>query len=175
VRTIAEEGTPEGATWNDLPYEARFGASAWNIGSYDPELDLVYWSVGQPYPWIAEMSGLYPLNEGANNDALYTDATLAMRPATGEIVWYHQWLPNDTWDLDYAYEQVLVDLDIDGATVPALVVVGKLGIVEAIDRRNGEWLWAVETVYQNVVSSIDPVTGAKTINPDSFRASVRPP
>jgi alcohol dehydrogenase (cytochrome c) len=168
VRTIAEEGTPEGATWNDLPDEARFGASAWNIGSYDPELDLVYWSVGQPYPWIAEMSGLSPLNEGANNDALYTDSTLAMRPATGEIVWYHQWLPNDTWDLDYAYEQVLVDIDVNGVTVPALVVVGKLGIVEAIDRRNGEWLWAVETVYQNVVASIDPVTGAKTINMDSY-------
>jgi alcohol dehydrogenase (cytochrome c) len=168
VRTIAEEGTPEGATWNDLPYEARFGASAWNIGSYDPELDLVYWSVGQPYPWIAEMSGLSPLNDGANNDALYTDSTLAMNPATGEIVWYHQWLPNDTWDLDYAYEQVLVDIDVNGEIVPALVVVGKLGIVEAVDRRTGEWLWAVETVYQNVVASIDPVTGVKTINPDSF-------
>jgi len=168
VRTIAEEGTPEGATWNDLPYEARFGNSAWNIGSYDPELDLVYWSVGQPYPWIAEMSGLSPLAEGGNNDALYSDSTLAMRPSTGEIVWYHQWLPNDTWDLDYAYEQVLVDVDVNGEVVPALVVVGKLGIVEAVDRRTGAWLWAVETVYQNVVSSIDPVTGAKTINMESF-------
>jgi len=168
VNTIAEEGTPEGDTWNALPYESRFGSSAWNIGSYDPELDLVYWSTGQPYPWIAEMSGLSPLQEGENNDALYTDTTLAMRPDTGEIVWYHQWLPNDTWDLDYAYEQVLVDLEIDGETVPAIVAVGKLGIVEAIDRRNGDWLWAVETVYQNVVESIDPVTGEKTINMDSF-------
>ncbi len=168
VRTIAEPGTAEGDTWNGLPDEARFGASAWNIGSYDPELDLVYWSVGQPYPWIAEMSGLSPLGEGMNNDALYSDSTLAMNPATGEIVWYHQWLKNDTWDLDYAYEQTLVDLEIDGETVPALVAVGKLGIVEAIDRRDGTWLWAVETVYQNVVASIDPVTGAKTINPDSF-------
>jgi alcohol dehydrogenase (cytochrome c) len=168
VRTIAEEGTPEGDSWNGLPYESRFGGSAWNIGSYDPELDLVYWSIGQPYPWIAEMSGLAPLGDGNSNDALYTDSTLAMRPSTGEIVWYHQWLPNDTWDLDYAYEQVLVDLEVDGETVPALVAVGKLGIVEAIDRRDGDWLWAVETVYQNVVASIDPETGIKTINPDSF-------
>jgi alcohol dehydrogenase (cytochrome c) len=168
VQTIAEEGTPEGDTWNDLPYESRFGASAWNIGSYDPELDLVYWSVGQPYPWIAEMSGLLPLQEGNQNDALFSDSTLAMRPDTGELVWYHQWLPMDTWDLDYAYEQVLVDLEIDGETVPALVAVGKLGIVEAIDRRTGEWLWAVETVYQNVVENIDPVTGVKTINSDSI-------
>src|SRR5690606_27219178 len=136
----------------------------WNPGSYDPELDLFYIGTGQPYPWIAEMSGLWPLQEGANNDALYTDTTLAIRPSTGEIVWYHQWLPNDTWDLDYAYEQILVDLEHNGETVPALIASGKLGIVEAIDRRDGTWLWAQETVYQNVVESIDPETGVKTIN-----------
>lgn len=167
--TIAEDGDA-GDTWNNIPFESRFGSSAWNIGSYDPELDLVYWSTGQPYPWIAEMSGLLPLEEGANNDALYTDSTLALRPETGELVWYHQWLPNDTWDLDYAYEQVLVDLEVDGETVPALVAVGKLGIVEAIDRRTGDWLWAVETVYQNVVQDIDAETGSKTINPASVPA-----
>lgn len=167
--TIAEDGDA-GDTWNNIPFESRFGSSAWNIGSYDPELDLVYWSTGQPYPWIAEMSGLLPLEEGANNNALYTDSTLALRPETGELVWYHQWLPNDTWDLDYAYEQVLVDLEVDGETVPALVAVGKLGIVEAIDRRTGDWLWAVETVYQNVVQDIDAETGIKTINPASIPA-----
>lgn len=167
--TIAEDGDA-GDTWNNIPFESRFGSSAWNIGSYDPELDLVYWSTGQPYPWIAEMSGLLPLEEGANNNALYTDSTLALRPETGELVWYHQWLPNDTWDLDYAYEQVLVDLEVDGETVPALVAVGKLGIVEAIDRRTGDWLWAVETVYQNVVQDIDAETGSKTINPASVPA-----
>lgn len=167
--TIAAAGT-EHDSWNGVPQESRFGGSAWNIGSYDSELDLVYWSVGQPYPWIAEMSGLLPANPGTSNDALYTDTTLALRPTTGELVWFHQWLPNDTWDLDYAYEQVLVDLEIDGETVPALVAVGKLGIVEAIDRRTGEWLWATETVYQNVVQSIDPETGEKSINPDSVPA-----
>ncbi|MFO7544107.1 MAG: PQQ-binding-like beta-propeller repeat protein [Trueperaceae bacterium] len=167
--TIAAEGT-EHDSWNGVPQESRFGGSAWNIGSYDPELDLVYWGTGQPYPWIAEMNGLLPANPAASNDALYTDTTLALRPATGELVWFHQWLPTDTWDLDYAYEQVLVDLEIDGETVPALVAVGKLGIVEAIDRRTGEWLWATETVYQNVVQSIDPDTGVKTINPDAVPA-----
>lgn len=166
--TIARPGTPEGDTWNDLPLESRFGGSAWNTGSYDPELNLVYWSTGQPYPWIAEMSGLSPLREGADNSALYTDSTLALDPQTGEIVWYHQFLPNDTWDLDYAYEQMLIDLEVDGETRKALVTVGKLGIVEAIDRETGEFLWAVETVYQNVVESIDPETGEKTINEESI-------
>lgn len=168
VNSIPEPGTPEGDTWNNLPVESRFGGSVWNPGSYDPETDLYYIGTGQPYPWIAEMSGLWPLQEGANNDALYTNTTLAIRPTTGEIVWYHQWLRNDTWDLDYAYEQILVDLEHDGEMVPAIVAVGKLGIIEAIDRRDGTWLWAVETVFQNVVESWDPVTGEKTINMDTW-------
>lgn len=168
LNSIAEPGTPEGDTWNNLPMESRFGSSVWNPGSYDAETGLFYIGTGQPYPWIAEMSGLWPLQEGANNDALYTDSTLAINPQTGELVWYHQWLPNDTWDLDYAYEQILIDLEHNGETVPALVAVGKLGIIEAIDRRDGTFLWAVETVYQNVVESWDPVTGEKTINMDTW-------
>jgi alcohol dehydrogenase (cytochrome c) len=170
VNTIGEPGTPEGDTWNDLPWESRFGSSVWNPGSYDPELDLYYIGTGQPYPWIAEMSGLWPVNPGSNADALYTDTTLAIRPSTGEIVWYYQWLPNDTWDLDYAYEQILVDLEHDGETVPALVTVGKLGIIEAVDRRDGSYLWGVETLFQNVIEAIDPVTGEKTINMDTWPA-----
>lgn len=169
VNTIARPGTPEGDTWNGIPLESRFGGSAWNTGSYDPELNLVYWGTGQPYPWIAEMSGLSPKSSDPNvsNEALYTDTTLAINPDTGELVWYHQWLPNDTWDLDYAYEQMLIDQEVDGKMRKLLVTVGKLGIIEAIDRTNGEWLWAKETVYQNVVSSIDPKTGKKTINQNS--------
>lgn len=166
--TIAEPGTPEGDSWNGVPMDSRFGASAWNTGSYDPDTDTVFWNVGQPYPWIAEMNGLLPLNEGADNRALYTDSTMALDPRSGEIKWYYQWLPTDTWDIDYAYEPILVDLEIDGETVPALVTAGKLGIVEAIDRTNGDFLFAHETVYQNVVASIDPETGEKTINAESI-------
>ena len=97
-----------------------------------------------------------------------TDTTLAIDVDSGELVWYHQWLPTDTWDLDYSYEQVLVDQEIDGEMRHLLVAVGKLGIVEAIDRVTGEWLWAKETVFQNVVESIDPDTGIKTINQDAI-------
>jgi alcohol dehydrogenase (cytochrome c) len=127
--------------------------------------------VGQPYPWIAEMSGLLPASdqEGVTNSALYSDSTLAIDPDTGEMKWYHQHLPNDTWDLDYVYERILVDLPAeDGSTKQALVTTGKLGIIEATDRTNGDWLWGHETVPQNVVASIDPQTGAKTINEEAI-------
>jgi alcohol dehydrogenase (cytochrome c) len=101
---------------------------------------------------------------GISNTALYSDSTLAIDPATGKVKWYHQYLQNDTWDLDYVYERMLMDLPFNGKTRKMVITTGKLGIIEALDRTTGEWLWAKETVPQNVVSHIDPKTGEKTIN-----------
>ena len=95
---------------------------------------------------------------------MYSDSTLAINPDTGKLTWYHQHLEDDTWDLDYVYERLLIDLPVNGETRKAVVTTGKLGIVEALDRTNGEWLWHKETVPQNVVAAIDPKTGEKTIN-----------
>lgn len=168
IYTIARPGTPEGNSWNGIPLDSRHGGSAWISGSYDPEQNLVFFGVGQPYPWVAEISGLLPESADPNdsNDALYTDSTLAINPTTGELEWYHQYLANDTLDLDYVYDRILVDLPFDGQERQQLVTAGKIGIIESLDRVSGEWLWAHETVPQNVVLSIDPDTGEKTINPD---------
>ena len=65
VNTIAHPGDPNYDTWNGLPMESRFGASAWISGSYDPEQNLVFYGTGQPYPWIAEMRGTLPVKPGA--------------------------------------------------------------------------------------------------------------
>jgi alcohol dehydrogenase (cytochrome c) len=114
------------------------------------------------------MRGTSPKKEGLDNSALYTDSTLAIEPATGKMKWHFQHLANDTLDLDYAYERVLVDLPVNGQTRKAVVTVGKLGIIETLDRTNGKFLWAKQTAYQNVVKGIDPVTGAKVINEDAM-------
>jgi alcohol dehydrogenase (cytochrome c) len=158
--TIARGDTPEGNSWNGIPLENRHGGSAWITASYDPEQNLIFTGVGQPYPWIAEISGLLPESPDTNdsNDALYTNSTLALVPKTGELKWYHQYLANDSLDLDYVYERLLID--------DMVVTTGKLGIIEALDKNTGKWLWAKETVPQNVVASIDKETGEKTINPD---------
>lgn len=168
VHTIARGDTPEGRSWNGVPLEARHGASAWITGSYDPEQNLIFAGVGQPYPWNMEMAGLRPVSSDPNvtNDALYTDSTLAIDPTTGELKWYHQYLPTDGLDLDYVYERLLVDLPFNGEMRKQVVTTGKLGIIESLDRTTGEWLWAKETAPQNVVLSIDPQTGKKTINPE---------
>jgi alcohol dehydrogenase (cytochrome c) len=164
VNTIAHPGDPNFDSWNGLPLESRFGASAWLTGSYDPEQNLIFYGTGQPYPWIAEMRGTLPKKPGAKVTALYSDSTLAINPDNGSMQWYHQHLEDDTWDLDYVYERILVDLPVNGEIRKAVVTSGKLGIVEALDRTNGQWLWHKETVPQNVVASIDPKTGEKTIN-----------
>src|SRR5690606_25407234 len=117
------------------------------------------------YPWNAEMAGLEPKSSDPNvtNEALYTNATLAIVPKTGELKWYHQYLATDTLDLDYVYERMLIDLPFNGQDRKMVVTTGKIGIIEALDRETGEWLWSKETVPQNVVLSIDPATGEKTI------------
>ncbi len=164
VNTVAQPDQPGGDTWNGLPVESRFGASAWISGSYDPEQKIVFYGVGQPYPWIAEMRGTKPEKPGMKSNALYSDSTLALDPKTGTMKWYHQYLQDDTWDLDYAYERLLIDLPFEGQPRKQVVTVGKLGIIESLDRTNGQWLWAKQTIPQNVVAKIDEKTGAKTIN-----------
>jgi alcohol dehydrogenase (cytochrome c) len=168
VHTIARGDTPEGNSWNGVPLESRHGGSAWIAGAFDPDQNLFFAGVGQPYPWNAEISGLSPpsSDKSVTNEALYTNATLAIDATTGDLKWYHQHLPNDSLDLDYVYERLLIDLPVDGVERKMTVTTGKIGIVEALDRVTGEYLWDVETVEQNVVLSIDPKTGDKTINPD---------
>jgi alcohol dehydrogenase (cytochrome c) len=168
VNTIARGDTPEGNSWNGIPLESRHGASAWITGSYDPEQNLIFAGVGQPYPWNVEIAGLTPKSSDPNvtNEALYTNSTLAIDPKTGELKWYHQYLPTDSLDLDYVYERMLIDLPVNGDMRQQVVTTGKIGIIESLDRKTGEFLWSKETVPQNVVLSIDPKTGAKEINPE---------
>ena len=168
VHTIARGDTPEGNSWNGVPLESRHGASAWMAGSYDPEQNLFFAGVGQVYPWNIEMAGLVPPSSdpGVTNEALYTNATLAIDANSGELKWYFQHLETDSLDLDYVFERMLIDLPVDGEDRKMTVTVGKIGIIEALDRVTGEYLWDVETVPQNVVLSIDQDTGEKTINPD---------
>jgi alcohol dehydrogenase (cytochrome c) len=167
VHTIAQSGD-DSNSWNGVPVASRHGGSAWITGSYDPDTNLILIGVGQPYPWNLEMAGLAPLSSdpNLNNDALYTNSTLAIDANTGEVDWYHQYLPTDGLDLDYVYERILIDSEFNGKVRKQVVTIGKIGIIESVDRTNGEWLWAKETSLQNVVLSWDKKTGEKTINPD---------
>jgi PQQ-dependent dehydrogenase (methanol/ethanol family) len=160
--TIARPDQPGGNSWNGLPLEKRNGASVWTAGSYDPTLNLVFFGVAQTYdtgPLV------HPSKEpGINNDALYTDTTVAFDPDTGKLVWHFQHLPNDQWDLDWAFERQLINLPVKGETKRVVVTAGKEAIYDALDAATGKYDFSMDLGIQNVVTAIDPITGAKTIN-----------
>jgi len=160
--TIARPGQPGGDSWNGAPVEHRFGGSVWLSGSFDPQLHLVYFGIGQTY----KTSTLLPRRAGANNDALYTDSTVALDAKTGKLVWYYQHFPSDVWDLDWAFEQTLVDLPWQGQMRKMVVTAGKIGIFDALDRATGRYLFSRDLGLQNIVTSIDPLTGRKHIDAD---------
>ncbi|MBV8732564.1 MAG: PQQ-binding-like beta-propeller repeat protein [Acidobacteriia bacterium] len=164
--TIARPGEPGGESWNGLPLEKRNGASVWTAGSYDPQLNLAYFGVGQTYD-----TGplLHPLNQaGVTNEGLYTDCTLAINPDTGKLAWYFQHVPNDQWDLDWAFERQLLPLPVNGTTTKVALTSGKMAIYDALDATTGKYLFSIDLGLQNVVTAIDPKTGAKTINPKTL-------
>lgn len=162
--TLARPGAPGGNSWNNIPLEERQGGSVWNTGAYDAELDLVFYGVSPTYN-----TGplLYSLGvDGVNNDALYTNTTLALRPATGELVWYYQHVANDQFDLDWIFERSIVELEINGELKKVVVTAGKPALFDALDAATGEYLFSVDTGLQNLFVAINPETGEKIPNPN---------
>jgi len=148
--TIARPGEPGGDTWGDLPLAFRGGGEVWMTGSWDPELNLVFFGVAQAKPWMAASRGLT-----TEDAALYSNSTLAIDPADGSIVWHRQHVPGESLDMDEAFEQVLVDV----LGEPFLFTIGKSGILWKLDRSNGEFRGLQETVLQNVFSEVNLETG----------------
>src|SRR6266705_2567982 len=105
--TIPAPGEPGSETWpKGSDAYLQGGGPTWRSGSYDPQLDLVYWGVGNAEP--------YDPRPRQGLDSLYTNSVLAIRPKTGEIVCYYQYTPNDVYDVDATDEQILADIRIGG-------------------------------------------------------------
>ncbi|MGI9336593.1 MAG: PQQ-dependent dehydrogenase, methanol/ethanol family [Gammaproteobacteria bacterium] len=129
--TIPGPGEPGHDTWGTTDAAMHGGASAWITGSYDPELDTLYWGVGNPNPdW-----------DGTNRpgDNLYSNSTLAMNPDTGEIKFHFQYTPHDVWDFDGNNETVLLDV----ASRKVWLHGDRNGFLYSIDRTNGEFVYGV--------------------------------
>ena len=148
--TIARPGERGGDTWGDLPLLFRAGSDAWIPGSYDPANRLVYYGTAQAKPWSRDA-------RGTDGDALYSNSTLALDPATGEMRWFFQHIPGDSHDMDETFERILIDYD--GRR--SVFSMGKLGILWELDRTTGAFTRAVDLGYQNL-ADVDPATGEFT-------------
>lgn len=162
--TIARPGQPGGDSWNGAPVNERFGASVWTSGSYDPQRNLVYFGTGNTYD-VATLLQPRGAQQGDSNDGLYTDSTVALDPDTGKLAWYYQHMNRDVWDLDWAFEQLLLTLPVNGKPTDLLVSGGKMAIFDAVDRADGKYEFSKDLGMQNLVRSIDPKTGRKIIDP----------
>ena len=164
--TIAQADEPGGDTWNNLPNEKRGGGAIWVVGQYDPELNLTYWGTGSPSPWSTVTRGTFDAK------GLYMNSTLALNPDTGKLVWHYQHIGADPYDQDYAFERIVVTVNVQGRPRKAVITVGKPGIFEALDAATGQFLFASDPGAQNVATAIDPVTGVKTLLPEPLPAGV---
>jgi len=150
--TIPAPGEPGSETWpKNSDAWKNGGGPTWRSGSYDPQLDLVYWGVGNAAP--------YDPRPREALDSLYTSSVLAIRPKTGEIHCYFQYTPNDVYDVDGNDEQVLADIKIGGETRKVMIQLNKNGFLYVLDRTNCKLIAANPVVKVNWASKIDLTTG----------------
>ena len=147
--TIPEKGQPGSETWPGDTWK-QGGGSTWITGSYDPDLDLVYWGTGNPAPWN-------PLNRKGDN--LYTNSVLAFQPKTGKVVWHFQMTPGDPFDYDGVNEWILADLPVDGGTRKVVMHADRNGYLYVIERATGKLVAANAFVKVNWADGIDKETG----------------
>jgi alcohol dehydrogenase (cytochrome c) len=160
--TIPKPGTPAGDSWNGIPYEKRTGSSVWTPGSYDPETNLVFFGPSATYDTAPLRQRI--ADPKVTNDALYSNATVALNPDTGRLAWYYQHFPNDQWDLDWAFERQIFNMNVNGSMRRVVVTAGKVGIFDVLEAKTGKYLTSMDLGYQTLVKSIDPKTGFKTID-----------
>jgi alcohol dehydrogenase (cytochrome c) len=145
-QTIPQPGEPGHDTWAGDSWKTG-GASVWITGSYDPELNLVYWGTGNPGPdWNPAMR---------RGDNLYTDSVVALDADTGKLKWHYQFTPHDEWDFDSVQVPVLADLTWKGKPRKLMLWGNRNGFFYVLDRTNGEFLLGKPFVKQTWAAGID--------------------
>ena len=126
--TIPAPGEPGSDSWKGEIWQ-RGGGPTWLTGTYDPQLNLLYWGVGNPNPdWDGE---------SRPGDNLYTGSLVALDPDTGTLKWHYQFTPHDTHDWDANEVPVLADLTIGGRPRKVVMMANRNGFFYVLDRDHG--------------------------------------
>lgn len=139
--TPRAEGAPGSETWPDTKKMLRGGGAMWMSGTYDPDLNLVYWGSANPHPVLAG-----PVRKGDN---LFTDTILAMDADSGKVKWFYQVNPHDTHDWDAVQTPILFDAPFKGKPRKLLAQASGNGYYFLLDRETGEHLVTAPFVNQN--------------------------
>ena len=146
--TVPGPGEPGHETWTDDKGAWQHGGgSIWVTGSYDPDLNLMYWGVGNPGPdWNADPRP---------GDNLYTDSVVALDPDSGTLKWHYQFTPHDEFDYDSTQVPVLADLEWKGRPRKVMLWANRNGFWYILDRATGEFLQGKPFVRVNWAEGID--------------------
>jgi alcohol dehydrogenase (cytochrome c) len=136
---IPGPGEPGNETWSGDSWKTG-GGNTWLTGSYDPELNLIYWGVGNPAP---DFDG-----EVRKGDNLYTESMVALDADTGKLRWYFQFTPHDVHDWDAVEIPVLVNAEFQGQKRKLLVQANRNGFYYVLDRVTGKFLHGTPFIRQ---------------------------
>lgn len=144
--TVPGPGEPGHETWGGDSWKTGGGAT-WLTGSYDPELDLLYWGIGNPAP---DWNG-----DSRPGDNLFTCSLVALEGATGKLKWYYQFTPHDTHDWDSNEMPVLVDATFKGRPRKLVAMANRNAFYYLLDRETGEFLLGEPYAKQTWAKGID--------------------
>jgi alcohol dehydrogenase (cytochrome c) len=144
--TIPGPGEPGHDTWKNDAWKTG-GGSVWVTGSYDPDLNLTYWGIGNPGP---DWNG-----DPRPGDNLYSDSVVALDPDTGRLKWYYQFSPHDEFDYDSVQVPVLADMQWKGQRRKVMLWANRNGLMYVLDRTTGEFLQGKPFVEVNWMTGFD--------------------
>lgn len=155
--TIPGPGEPGHETWPGDTWRTGGGAP-WMQGTYDAELNQIYWGVGQAYP-------VYD-TDARRGDNLYTDSVIALDPDTGRLKWHYQWTPHGLWDYDGVTENIPIEITYQGRARKVIIHADRNGYFYAIDRTNGQFVFAKPFVRTTWATGFTP-EGRPIVNPNA--------
>ena len=156
--TIPAKGEPGSETWEG-DSALTGGGSSWVTGTYDAELDLVYWGIGNPSPWNPR---------ARKGDNLYTNCVIAIRPSTGKIVWHFQTTPHDPFDYDGVQTPVIATVNVGGSPRKIIIQANRSGFLYALDAKDGKLIAGNAYGKLNWASGLDKETGRPIVT-DVFK------